>query len=300
MAERPLPGQIAARAGVDYLVRPLRERDELRRLLLPNRSYAAYALGQLQPELFARSAWWMARGSQGQALLLHSRGGLGNALFALGDVDALQALLQLHPGPRQTFLTCQVRHLDTVLRYYDLPERQSMLRMLVDRDTFQPVEGVARRLAGRDVRQVNRLYRSEGAAALYTAENIEQAAYFAVYAGRQPVAIAGTHVIAPDDGIAVVGNVYTHPAHRDRGLGSIVTSAVTAHLLATSREVVLSVDPRNFAAARAYRRLGYREVGRLIESPAVRREPALSTFLRRRVATLRGRRYGAELVSISR
>lgn len=298
MAERPLPRPIAVRAYVDYLVRPVDDGDELRRILTPDRAYTAYALGQLQPPLFARSEWWVARGAHGQALLLHSRGGLGNALFAVGAVDALEAVLQLHPGPRHTFLTCQVQHLETVLRHYHLPDQQSMMRMLVDRETFRPVQGEVQHLTGRNVRQVNQLYRSEGTPAFYTAENVDDAVYYGIYEGARLVAVAGTHVVSPDDGIAVVGNVFTHPAYRGRGLGALVTSAVTRHLLGNCREVVLSVDPRNVAAVAAYRRLGYGDVGWLIEGAAVRRDLGLGSFLRRCLAAVRGRRYGAELVSL--
>ena len=299
MADRPLSRGAIAQAQADYLVRPAQDRGELRRILTPYRAHAAYALGQLQPGLFARSEWWVARGAHGQALLLHSRGGLGNALFALGAVEALEALLQLHPGPRHAFLTCEVHQLETVLRHYHLSERQSLLRMLVDRETFRPVEGNVRRLTGRDIRQINRLYRIDGTPAFYTAENIDDAVYYGAYDSERIVAVAGTHVVSPAEGIAVVGNVFTHPAHRGSGLGTLVTSAVTQRLLASCQEVVLSVDPSNAAAARAYQRLGYREVGRLIEGAAVRRDLGLGAFLRRRLAALRGRRYGAELVRMA-
>ena len=298
MADRPLPRRIAARAHVDYFVRPATNLDELRSTLQPHRAYAAYALGQLQPQLFARSEWWLAHGAQGQALVLHSKGGLGHALFALGATDALQAVLQLHPGPRHTFLSCQVQHLETMLRYYHLPDQQSMMRMLVDNETLQPAEGNTRGLTGRDVHTINRLYRSAGTPAFYSAENIDDAVYYGAYEGGSLVAVAGTHVVSPDEGIAVLGNVFTHPGFRAQGLGALVTSAVTRHLLTSCREVVLSVDPRNVTAVAAYRRLGYRDVGRLIEGAAVRRDLVVGAFLRRRLAALRGRRYDAEVVSI--
>ena len=298
MAERPLQGRIGARAQVDYLVRPLRDQDDLRDMMRPYRAYAAYALGQLQPRLFPRSEWYVARGAAGEGLLLHSHGGLGHALFALGAVDALEALVQLHPGPRHTFLTCQVQHLDTVLRHFRLSERQSMARMLVDRETFRPVLGDVARLRGRDVYEINRLYRTDGTPAFYSAENIEDAVYYGSYSDGRLVAVAGTHVVSQADGVAVIGNVFTQPAYRNRGRATLVTAAVTRDVLETCREVVLSVDPRNAPAVRAYEHLGYREAGRLIEGAAVRRDIGASKTLRRLVASLRGRRYGAELVSV--
>jgi ribosomal protein S18 acetylase RimI-like enzyme len=298
MAERPLPRGIATSAHADYIVRPLRDPVELRAILSPHRDYAAYALGQLQPDLFARSEWWVARGAQGQALLLHSQGGLGSALFALGAPEALEALLRLHPGPSHTFLTGQPQQLDVLLRHFHLPEDNAMVRLQVDRERFRPVVGDARRLRGSDARHVNRLYRADGTPAFYSAENIEDAVYFGAYQDGRLVAVAGTHVVTQAEGIGVIGNVFAHPAYRGRGLGTVVTSAVTSEVLASCREAVLSVDPGNDHALRAYRRLGFREVGRLIEGPAVRRDMVLGAFLRRRVAALRGRRYGAELVSL--
>jgi RimJ/RimL family protein N-acetyltransferase len=267
-------------------------------MLAPHRAYAAYAIGQLQPPLFEKSEWWISRGAFGQALLLHSKGGLGNALFALGAPEALDAAMRLHPGPRHTFLTCQPQHLKVVLRYFKLPERQAMTRMLVDVESFIPRPGDLRRLTGEDVRAINALYRSDGTQAFYTAQNINDAVYFGAYDGERLVAVAGTHVVSPSDGIAVVGNVFCHVRWRGRGLGATVTSAVTAELLKTCREVVLSVDPRNSAAVNAYQRCGFRAVGRLVEGAAVRRGTGTGAALRRTFAAVQGRRYDAELVRV--
>ncbi len=171
--------------------------------------------------------------------------------------------------------------------------------MLVDRESFRPAPGETRRLSGHEVGPINRLYRSEGTQAFYTAENIDDAVYYGANEGDRIVSVAGTHVVAPGDEIGVVGNVFTHPLHRGRGLGARVTGAVTRDLLASCREVVLTVDPANVSAVRAYRKLGYREAGRLIEGAAVRRGIGVGALVQRRLAAMRGRRYGAELVSLA-
>ncbi len=299
MTDRPLHRGYVAQAKSEYLVRRLGDREQLLSLLSPHRTYAAYAIGQLEPHLFGRSEWWVARGAVGQALYLNSHGGLGDALFALGPADALEAIMMLHPGPRHTFLTCQPHHLEVVQRHYVLPEVYEMARMRVDRQTFTPVAGDARRLSGRDVRRINRLYRAEGTPAFYTAQNIDDAVYYGACDDDQLVAVAGTHVVATSQGIGVIGNVFTNPRHRGRGWGTVVTSAVTRELLSSGRDAVLSVDPGNERAVRAYRRLGFREVGRIIEGPAVRRDLGFTAFVRRQLAAIRGRRYGAELVHLS-
>lgn len=298
MAERQLQRGVATAARTaHYLVRRLTDPEEIRGLLEPRRIYAAYALGQLEPALLPQTEWWLARGTTGEALLLHSRGGLGNALWAAGDLGALDAALSLHPGPHHTFLTCELHHLPVVARHFHLTQPQSMMRLQVTAETFQPLKGEARRLSGPDVRQVNRLYRSEGTPTFYTPAHIEQGVYFGIHLGERLVSVAGTHAVSPTHGIAVVGNVYTHPSHRNGGLGTAATSAVTEALLGTCRQVVLSVEPANRAAVHIYEKLGYRQEGHLVEASAARRDPiGLASLLRRLVAGLRGHRFGGQLL----
>jgi ribosomal protein S18 acetylase RimI-like enzyme len=283
-----------------YIVRRLKDREAIRRLLEPRPVYAAYALGQLEPHLFPLSEWWLAEGDGGtasvggRALLLHSRGGLGNALFALGEAAPLTALLRLHPGPRNTFATCQAEHIEVLRRFFHLSQTHPMLRMKVTADTFRPPQGEARRLRGREVRLVNRLYNTEAAVAFYTARQIEDNVYFGAHVDGRLVAVAGTHAVSPAHGVAVVGNVYTHPRYRGRGLGALVTGAVTAAVIEACPLVVLSVDPRNRAAVRAYQRLGYEGEGRLIEAAATRKDRlGLGSLVRRLAAVRRGGRRGA-------
>lgn len=284
----------------EYLVRPLTDREQIRRILEGRRPYAAYALGQLEPSLFAQTEWWLASSAANQALVLHSRGGLGNATFAMGEATALEALMLLHPGPRHTFLTCEPHHLETVLRHFELEQRQTMIRMAVTPATFkraaEPEDGI-RRLIGADAREINRLYRTDGVPSFYTPRQIEEALYFGAERQGRLVAVAGTHVISHNSQIAVIGNVYTHPRFRNQHLAQAVTSAVTARLLESCRDVVLSVDPANLPAVRAYERLGYAEVARLIEGAASRRDfSGVAGMVRRLIARTHGRAKGAEVV----
>ncbi|HLB23394.1 MAG TPA: GNAT family N-acetyltransferase [Dehalococcoidia bacterium] len=282
----------------EYAVRRLESRDHIRALLETRRPYAAYALGQLEPALFRQTEWWRASTGGREALVLHSRGGLGHATFTMGEAGALDAALRVHPGGRHTFLTCEPHHLETVLRHFDLDQRQTMIRMQVSRDTFRASKGSVRRLTGMDAREINRLYRVDGVPSYYSPRQIDDAVYFGAEIDGHVVAVAGTHVISAASGIAVVGNVYTHPRYRNLKLAQAVTSAVTELLLARCRDIVLSVDPANVPAVAAYERLGYVEVARLIEGAATRRDVlGAETLLRRAIARLRGDRKG-EIVRI--
>jgi RimJ/RimL family protein N-acetyltransferase len=292
----------AARTEV-YLVRSLREARAIRARLEPRRAYSAYALGQLSPRLFPMVACWEARGRHGEALVLFSRGGLGDAVFMSGDPDALAAILSLHRGPRHNFATFRPEHLPVVERYFKVANQQPMMRMAVDREGFRGVQGplrpgvTVRRLHAADARLVNRLYNSEGQPTFYSSGHIDQGMYHGVFEDRRLVAVAGTHVISPEEGVAVVGNVFTNPSRRGHGHGTLATSATTEALLALCPDVVLTVDPGNTPAVRAYLRLGYREDSRLVEASVTRRSiTGLGSLLATRLAAWRGRAEGGELV----
>jgi len=76
----------------------------------------------------------------------------------------------------------------------------------------------------------------------------------------EPIAMAGlTRQVA---GVARVGEVYTPPAHRRRGYGGAITTAVSqAALDAGAAEVVLYTDLANATSNALYQQLGYLPVG---------------------------------------
>jgi len=300
MAEREVRWQGLARQRLDYVVQPVVDIASIRSILAPRVEYTAYALGQLEPALFPRTRWYYARGTTGTGLVLHSRGGLGDATFVLGDPDAVSAILSIHPGTAQTYATCRPQHLDTLRRYFRLANQQPMIRMAVTRERFEPVvDQPTAVLSGIDIRKVNALYGSEGGPSYYIPEHIDSGVYRGVVEEGRLVAIAGTHVVSRQEGVAVVGNVFTHPDYRGKGYATATTSAVTETLLKYCDHVVLTVDPNNTPAVAAYARLGYREVCQLVEASAARRDPSgLGSSLRRFRAAIRGRKYDGSLVTL--
>ena len=296
MVDTTLPRDRQA-ARSTYIVRRLTDRDEIRALLAPERAYAAYALAQLEPGLFELSDWHTATGPAGRALVAHSRSGLGRALFAVGDPQALDVALSLHPGPRFSFGSLRPEHRPAVQRHFILIREQTMLRMSLTAETLNPVEGEAVRLRGRDVSRINRLYSSEGGPTTYLPRHIENGVYYGVFVDDRLVSIAGTHVVSPSEGVAVAGNVFTHPRYRNRGLATIATNAVTQTLLRMCSLVVLTVEADNDPAVRVYRRLGYQAQCTLHETPLIRKEPiGLLSLSQRLIARWRGRHQGTEVV----
>jgi GNAT superfamily N-acetyltransferase len=148
-----------------------------------------------------------------------------------------------------------------------------MVRMWVDRGTFQPMTSRVDRLLPVEVNDLNRLYQL-GFAAWLPSSAVAEGVYYGIRINGRLVAAAGTHVISREAGLAVVGNVLTHADHRGRGYAKATTSAVTAELLRYCDQVALNVRADNPPAIAAYRRLGYQEHCRFEERLVRRTSPA--------------------------
>ena len=280
-------------------VRRLFDRDAVRARLKPAGAYAAYALAYLDPELFPLAHFFEATSADRTALVMHARGGLGPSTLAMGDVELVGALLRLHPGPRQTFLTCVADHVDELLINHNLWRPQSMLRMQLDVRAFPgPLKGASvRRLLEADAAELNRLYAIEEEGLHYSGRQVSEGIYFGGFNRGRLVAAAGTHIFSKREGVAVIGNVFTHPDHRGRGLGSAVTAAVAARVMQNANLIVLNVDPANRTARHIYEQLGFKDSGRLVEAMATRRDGASPlAFGRRLLARWRSQAPGAEEV----
>lgn len=84
-----------------------------------DRLYAAYAIGDLEPEMFAQSTWAGAwREGRLQALALHFRGLNPPVLFLMGDTEGLQTILENALRPNWVYLTCREEHLPMSQGFY--------------------------------------------------------------------------------------------------------------------------------------------------------------------------------------
>lgn len=243
-----------------------------------DRIYAAYAVGDLEPALFADTTWYGAiDGGPIEALLMVYHGLVPPVLFVMGMPEGAGFLLHAADLPAHVFVTCRSRHLAVVQAHYAFPDVRPMLRMRVRPADFLPYdfEGAVARLSSADVPLLEALYAQGGdfAPDAFSPRQLDDGVFYGIVQPGEPgrlVAAAGTHVLARAYGIGAVGNIYTHPAYRGQGLASAVTSAVTADLLAAGLDVVLNVQENNDHALRIYQRLGYQIHCRFFEGPAQR------------------------------
>jgi ribosomal protein S18 acetylase RimI-like enzyme len=226
----------------------------IRALLQRDRVWCVYALGDLAPAMFPKTRWF----APDLTLVLHDYGTC--ILFAMGEASVAEALAHVQ---WPVHLQVQAPALAAVERVATVTKRQLMWRMgwSGDRSGWVDVSR-ARRLTAVDVPALERLY-AEGAAAgespdFFFPSMVDDGVFFGVCEGGEILAAAGTHLYAPGEGAAAMGNVYTHSAWRGRGLGRIATCA-TLGALAELETVGLNVRAENAAAIRVYESLGFRK-----------------------------------------
>ncbi len=252
--------------------RAVSDRGEIAAFLRRDRLYAAYALGDLDGPNRARVAWAMAYDDAGRAtaLAMHHEGLVPQPLFLMGAPDGCRAILESVIKPRDAYLQATELLQGAMRDLYELDAPLAMLRMVVDRDSFRPFAGPAKRLTALDIDDLNQLYQL-GYRAGFPASVVEDGVYYGVRVRGRLVSAAGTHNINAREEIAVVGNVMTHVDYRGHDFAKMVTSAVTAELLNRVTDVALNVHADNEPAVAAYGRLGYRTHCQLVERLVRRR-----------------------------
>jgi RimJ/RimL family protein N-acetyltransferase len=82
---------------------------------------------------------------------------------------------------------------------------------------------------------------------------------YGVFIGDELVSFAGSFIQLPQ--VWMIGGVYTHPNHRNRGYATLATSAVTEEALKHAETAALFVRSDNYPAIKVYEKIGYEKLG---------------------------------------
>ena len=277
-----------------YRVALLTDPVEVRAFLNVDRSRHAYMIGDLSapywsPEIFYGA--YSAHDSALRAVVLVYKPIDPPPLISAGEPEAVAAIFA-------ALIECSIvdrvmyhalpDHMPALETYFALTgEATAMWRLAIVRDHFTPSASSAeslRRLTGSDVAIVQAVFDSGHADEFMdsrphiTPGLLDNGIFYGAFAlsdkGRAPIlaAVAGTHIVAPDDRIATVGYVFTRPDQRGRGFATLATAGVTDHLFSAGMDLVtLNVKQDNTPAIRAYQRLGYERHNWLYEGFADRK-----------------------------
>ncbi len=233
---------------------PLRisDKTEIRRRLNADREWSLYALADLDDELFAHCEWWAVEGG----LALVFRGIAIRPIFVMGDAASTRALLHALPEP-SGYLNLRAHHVDAAAGIYDYRERHEMRRMILE--DFRPRPGDAEPLGPEHRGEIERLYASgEGGGVAFAPFQLLTGLFRGIRREGRLVAVAGVQAASLQEGVAAIGNIFTHPDFRGQGLAQTATSAVVAAVKRGIQTIGLNVESRNAPAIHAYERIGFR------------------------------------------
>jgi GNAT superfamily N-acetyltransferase len=248
---------------------------EIRGILQRDPGWSLYALGDLAPGYFEHCEWHSADG----AVVLLYRAATPAVLFATGSPKTVARLVEQVADP-EVYLHVRPKVAEALAPQYRGTGLKPMWRMLLEPALFRPEECAGRRrLGSEDLAAIEQLYadgRQTGESPdSFFPPMVARGVFFGVREAGELVAVAGTHLAVPAEGVAAIGNVYTRRDRRGRGLAGALTSAVAAELLRMGIPTVgMNVNQRNDTAVRVYERLGFFRSCAYVEGLAERTSPA--------------------------
>jgi len=232
--------------------------DDVRRRLERDRPWSAFALADLDPPYAQHAAWFGPPRSDSVVLVYGAYD--PPIVFCQGDpaeCDAMLAETQVVSRTARAYVNVTDLLWPIVGRKFATFELRRMSRMLLHDLSRPPSHTPAVPLGPDDLGALRSLYEAEPPA-FFLPEQVKDGVYFGVRQSGDLVAVAGTHVVSARGSVGAIGNVYTRPDCRGRGLAAEVTGAVARKLrrrgIAT---IVLNVADSNDGARRVYKRLGF-------------------------------------------
>ncbi len=227
-----------------------------------------YSLGDLDDFFWPYTTWygWEAEDGQGlSAVVLLYTGQSSPTVLALSDrVPAIQALLRsltgvlptkfyAHLSPGLEAVLTKSYRLEPHGAHYKMALRnRALLQQWGDSDT-----SAVTRLRRADLEEILELYRESYPGHWFDPRMLDTGQYFGLRKGSDLVSVAGIHVYSEAYRVAALGNVTTHPHHRNQGYGTRVVARLCRSLFQTVDHIGLNVKADNEAALACYRKLGF-------------------------------------------
>jgi ribosomal protein S18 acetylase RimI-like enzyme len=246
--------------------------DIVRRRLERDRQWSAFALADLDAP-YAQFANWYGL-ADGDAVVLVYTAFDPPIIFCLGEPAECEAVLQepaVYARTTHAYVESSQALMPVIQRQFGMFDHHQMSRMVLHGEPPPTRQSNAVvRLGPADLDAVRLLYSNEPPA-FFLPEQLRYGVYFGVRDSGALAAVAGTHVVSTRGSVAAIGNVYTRPDCRGRGLAAEVTAAVARELKQMVIEtIVLNVAAANTSARRVYERLGFTEYCVFHEGPARR------------------------------
>jgi GNAT superfamily N-acetyltransferase len=246
----------------------LHDKDEIERLLRHDNVYLhLYEIGDLDDLYWPHTTWYtLPQKSPKPVLLLYSGLALPTLLgLTEKSTTLLQRLLQittpLLPARCYTHLTPELS--SPLKDRFDIQSHGIFYKMaLLEPDAVKNIDTSAVvPLHSGDQAELLELYRLGYPGHWFEPHMLDRGYYYGVRHGSKLVSAAGVHVYSTTYKVAALGNVATHPGHRNQGLAQAACARLCQDLLATVDAIGLNVKADSESAIACYHKLGFRPVG---------------------------------------
>lgn len=256
----------------------------IRQILLRDPIWSVYAIADLQPALAPHCHWSVINSDQGAAVLLLFTVLQPPILLATGDGAAVAEALTNSLLPEQVYVAVRLEHYPLLNNYYTwVEDPHPMVRMVLHGGApVMPMEmpttakSAVVRLYPADATAIADLYRQGGPFTpdFFDPYQLDDGVFYGVKDAQGVLrAVGGTHVIAWQEGMSVIGNMYTDPAARGKGYARAVLGAIITELQARNvTTIILNVDERNATARGLYERYGFVPAFTYMEAEGVKRK----------------------------
>ena len=235
-----------------------------------------YALADLTPE-HSDNAEWYAPDESARCAVLVYRGFERPIFLDSGDLEQVRRTIPELAAENRFYFSVRPASLALLEEAgYVIPKPKRMLRMRLGRSAFRiGPAGSAVRLSPADLERLQALYADGDARGeapeFFLPSMLDSGVYFGAIAGDGLAAVAGTHVFAPEQDVAGVGNIYTRRDLRRQGFARQATTALVEHLIERGVGVIcLNVAVENSGAIALYRSLGFEVHCEYFEGEALR------------------------------
>lgn len=225
-----------------------------------------YAIGDLD-DFFWPYTTWYGREEAGELrdiVLVYAGKALPTVIAQTKEPEGMHALLaEIAPLLPERFHAHLSPGLEDIFRNNCTIEPHGVFQRMALRDPapVRRIDGAqAVPLTEADLPEMLSFYAQSYPGNWFDKRMVATGQYFGVREDGQLICIAGIHVYSPRYRVAALGNIVTHPAHRNQGHATRATAKLCQVLLDEVDHIGLNVKVDNAAALACYRKLGFEVV----------------------------------------